>query len=77
MYALAVPHLRIRALACPAVVIMFVAVGAFRGFKDTKYDALVTLTRKGFIACFKIMQCVQLNLLGVHMRQGLVSHPMP
>ena len=33
--SLAVPHLRMRALACPAVVPMFVAVGAFRGFKDT------------------------------------------
>jgi len=35
VYALAVPHLQMRALACPAAVLMFVAVGAFRGFKDT------------------------------------------
>lgn len=37
VYALAVPHLQMRALACPAAVLMFVAVGAFRGFKDTTY----------------------------------------
>jgi Na+-driven multidrug efflux pump len=35
VYALAVPHLQMKALACPAAVLMFVAVGAFRGFKDT------------------------------------------
>ncbi|KAL3162098.1 hypothetical protein ABBQ38_009164 [Trebouxia sp. C0009 RCD-2024] len=35
VYALAVPHLKMRALACPAALLMFVAVGAFRGFKDT------------------------------------------
>ena len=37
VYALAVPHLKMRALACPAALLMFVAVGAFRGFKDTTY----------------------------------------
>lgn len=37
VHALAVPHLQMRALACPAALLMFVAVGAFRGFKDTKY----------------------------------------
>ena len=37
VYALAVPHLQMRALACPAALLMFVAVGAFRGFKDTTY----------------------------------------
>ena len=40
VYALAVPHLQIRALACPAALLMFVAVGAFRGFKDTTYVSL-------------------------------------
>ena len=37
VHALAVPHLQMRALACPAALLMFVAVGAFRGFKDTTY----------------------------------------
>ena len=32
----AVKHLRIRALACPAAILLFVGIGAFRGFKDTK-----------------------------------------
>lgn len=40
VYALAVPHLKMRALACPAALLMFVAVGAFRGFKDTTYASL-------------------------------------
>lgn len=40
VYALAVPHLQMRALACPAALLMFVAIGAFRGFKDTTYAPL-------------------------------------
>ncbi|KAK9908576.1 hypothetical protein WJX75_009869 [Coccomyxa subellipsoidea] len=34
--ALAVRHLRIRSLACPAALLLFVANGAFRGARDTK-----------------------------------------
>ncbi|KAK9811654.1 hypothetical protein WJX72_007696 [[Myrmecia] bisecta] len=34
--AQAVPHLRMRSLAAPAVILMYVATGAFRGFKDTR-----------------------------------------
>lgn len=33
--ALAVKHLRVRSLACPAVLLLFVANGAFRGARDT------------------------------------------
>lgn len=34
--ALAVKHLRVRSLACPAALLLFVANGAFRGARDTK-----------------------------------------
>ncbi|CAL8469109.1 g8650 [Coccomyxa elongata] len=34
--ALAVKHLRVRSLACPAALVLFVANGAFRGARDTK-----------------------------------------
>ena len=33
---LAVSYLRCRALATPAALMMYVATGSFRGFKDTK-----------------------------------------
>ena len=33
---LAIQHLKIRAFATPAVIVIFVVNGAFRGFKDTK-----------------------------------------
>lgn len=32
----AVRHLRVRSLACPAALLLFVANGAFRGARDTK-----------------------------------------
>ena len=32
----AVKHLRVRSLACPAALFLFVANGAFRGARDTK-----------------------------------------
>ena len=32
----AVAHLRTRALACPAAISLLVAIGAFRGFKETR-----------------------------------------
>lgn len=32
----AVRHLRVRSLACPAALLLFVANGAFRGARDTR-----------------------------------------
>ena len=33
----ALAYLRCRAIACPALLSLFVATGSFRGFQDTKY----------------------------------------
>lgn len=38
---MAVTYLRCRSIAAPVSLAMFVATGSFRGFKDTKYAALL------------------------------------
>ena len=40
---MAVTYLRCRAIAAPVSLAMFVATGSFRGFKDTKYAALLCM----------------------------------
>ena len=37
----AVAHLRTRALACPAAISLLVAIGAFRGFKETRWGLCI------------------------------------
>lgn len=51
-----------RALACPAAVLMFVAVGAFRGFKDTKYAACPCPNNFQTIAFYTYQIAIEPNL---------------
>lgn len=65
--SMAVTYLRCRSIAAPVSLAMFVATGSFRGFKDTKYAALLCVcmmhsnarTATGLHGCMRIYNSIR------------------